>query len=239
ISSLKTREKKLDLYHQEILSWLMEHPDLTGAQVFDWLEEKLEFKDVSENTVRNYLNEMRDFYHIPRVKVGRTYSAVPELPVGKQAQVDFGQTVVKNHQGVNKRLYFIAFVLSHSRFKYIEWLDRPFRTADVIKMHENAFHYFAGMPEEMVYDQDALLSVSENAGDLIMTSEFTKYHQARQFKIYLCRKSDPESKGKIEQVVKFVKNNFSKNRIFGNIEDWNHSCLAWLKRTGNYKVHHN
>ncbi|MBU8906263.1 IS21 family transposase, partial [Desertibacillus haloalkaliphilus] len=25
ISSLKTREKKLDLYHQEILSWLMEH----------------------------------------------------------------------------------------------------------------------------------------------------------------------------------------------------------------------
>ena len=239
LSSLKTREKKLDLYHKEILGWLREYPDLSGAQVFDWLEEKLDFKEVSENTVRNYLNEMRDFYHIPKVIVSRTYSSVPELPMGQQAQVDFGQTVVKDIQGNNKRLYFIAFVLSHSRYKYVEWLDRPFRTADVIRMHENAFQYFEGMPEEIVYDQDALLAVSENAGDLIMTSEFTKYHQARQFNIYLCRKSDPESKGKIEQVVKFVKNNFSKNRIFGNLADWNLSCHAWLKRTGNYKVHHN
>ena len=74
-----------------------------------------------------------------------------------------------------------------------------------------------------------LLAVSENAGDLIMTAEFTKYHQTRKFNIYLCRKSDPESKGKIEQVVKFVKNNFSKNRIFVSLADWNHSCQAWLK----------
>ena len=239
LSSLRTREKKLDLYQREILDWLREYPDLTGAQVYDWLEEKLGVKNVSENTVRNYLNEMRDFYHIPKINVSRTYSSVPELPMGQQAQVDFGQTVVKDKQGNNKRLYFIAFVLSHSRYKYVEWLDRPFRTTDVIRMHENAFQYFEGMTEEMVYDQDALLAVSENAGDLIMTAEFTKYHQARQFHIYLCRKSDPESKGKIEQVVKFVKNNFSKNRIFGNLADWNLSCEAWLKRTGNYKVHHN
>ena len=237
--SLQTREKRLDPYHNDLLGWLREHPDLTGAQAFDWLEEKLNFKGVAENTVRNYLNDMRDIYHIPRVSIQRTYSSVPELPMGQQAQVDFGQTVVKDKHGGNKRLFFIAFVLSHSRFKYVEWLDRPFRTADVIRMHENAFHHFGGIPTEMVYDQDALLAISENAGDLIMTAEFTKYHQTRQFTIHLCRKSDPESKGKIEQVVKFVKNNFSKNRVFDNITDWNISCNAWLKRTGNYKVHHN
>ena len=239
ISSLRTREKKLDQFHDEILEWLREHPDLSGAQVYDWLEEKFNFKEVAENTVRNYLNELRDRYHIPKVLTQRTYATVPELPMGKQIQVDFGQTVVKDKDGHNKRLYFIAFILSHSRYKYAEWLDRPFRTADVIRMHESAFHYFGGISEEIVYDQDALLAVSENAGDLIMTSEFTKYHQTRQFNIYLCRKSDPESKGKIEQVVKFIKNNFSKHRVFGNITDWNQSCHAWLKRTGNYKVHHN
>ena len=69
VSSLKTREKKLDLYHKEILSWLREYPDLTGAQVYDWLEEKFDYKEVSENTVRNYLNDMRDFYHIPKIIV--------------------------------------------------------------------------------------------------------------------------------------------------------------------------
>lgn len=72
-----------------------------------------------------------------------------------------------------------------------------------------------------------------------MTAEFTKYQTARGLKIYLCRKSNPESKGKIEQVVKLVKYNFSKNRVFDQLATWNEACLAWLERTGNHKVHHN
>ncbi|WP_349291380.1 IS21 family transposase [Planococcus beigongshangi] len=121
----------------------------------------------------------------------------------------------------------------------MEFLDRPFRASDLIHMHENAFRHFGGMSQEIVYDQDRLLMVSENSGDLIMTAEFTKYQQTRKFKVYLCRKSDPQSKGKIEQVVKYVKNNFVKNRIFDNLMDWQAACMKWLKRTGNYKVHHN
>jgi transposase len=106
-------------------------------------------------------------------------------------------------------------------------------------MQENAFRYFGGMTEEIVYDQDRLLAVSESAGDLILTESFTKYHETRKFKIYLCRKSDPESKGKIEQVIKYVKNNFAKHRTYNDLVSWQESCLRWLKRTGNYKVHHN
>lgn len=237
--SLRNRSKKLDPFRDHILQWLHEHPDLTGAQVHDWLEERMSFKGAAENTVRNYVNELREMYHIPKSVRHREYSTIPESLPGQQAQVDFGQTVVKMTSGGNKRLYFIAFILSHSRYKYVEWLDRPFRTADVVRCHENAFGYYEGMPVEMVYDQDALLAVSENAGDLILTAEFTKYQAARGFKIYLCRKSDPESKGKIEQVVKFVKNNFSKNRVFDQLTTWNEACLAWLKRTGNHKTHHN
>ena len=89
LSTLRTREKKLDPYHDQILGWLKEHPDLTAAQVYDWLEEKLGFREVAENTVRNYLNEMRDYYRIPKVKVQRTYSVVPELPMGKTGSSGF------------------------------------------------------------------------------------------------------------------------------------------------------
>lgn len=237
--SLQNRSKKLDPFREDILGWLKEHPDLSGAQIFDWLEEKLNVTSVTEGTVRNYVNELREAYHIPKVLSQRDYSTVPELPMGQQIQVDFGQKRVPTTDGKFKTLYLIGFVLAHSRYKYIEWLDRPFRTTDLIRMHENAFRYFGGMSTEIVYDQDRLLAVSENAGDLIMTAEFTKYQQARRFKVYLCRKSDPESKGKIEQVVKYVKNNFAKNRTFDNLIDWQDSCIRWLKRTGNYKVHHN
>ncbi|WP_411953849.1 IS21 family transposase [Alkalibacillus sp. S2W] len=237
--TLKTRSKKLDPYHQQILEWLKMHHDLTAAQIVDWLQETLDISDIAENTVRNYVNDMRDHYHIPKQTAQRPYVSVPELPMGQQGQVDFGYDVVQDKDGRSVRLYFIAFLLSHSRFKYVEWLDRPFRTADVIRMHDHAFHYFGGMPTEMVYDQDALLAVSENAGDLILTSIFSAYQDSKGFKIYLCRKSDPETKGKVEQTVKFVKVNFSHNRTFHDIKTWNASCLSWLERTGNHKVHHN
>lgn len=39
--SLQSRTKKLDPYREDILRWLKEHPDLSGAQIFDWLEERL------------------------------------------------------------------------------------------------------------------------------------------------------------------------------------------------------
>lgn len=92
----------------------------------------------------------------------------------------------------------IAKKLKISRNRVIDY-------SDLIRMQENAFQYFGGMTEEIVYDQDRLLAVSENAGELMLTEFLTKYHETRGFKIYLCRKSDPESKGKVEQLIKYVR----------------------------------
>jgi len=93
------------------------------------------------------------------------------------------------------------------------------------------------MPQELVFDQDKLVAVSENHGDIVFTEEFERFKQALHLKIYLCRKSDPESKGKIEAVVKYVKNNFAKHRLFTGIRDWNQAQIDWLERTGNQKEH--
>ncbi len=119
----------------------------------------------------------------------------------------------------------------------LELVLLQFTTADTIRCHELAFQYYDGIAEEIVYDQDNLIAVSENAGDLILTTAFQQYVQQRKFRVYLCRKADPESKGKIENVVKYVKNNFAKNRVYSTLEDWNDRSLNWLERTGNYKVH--
>src|SRR5690606_1952868 len=123
------------------------------------------------------------------------------------------------------------------RYKYKEWLDRPFTTRDVIRCHENAFEWFEGIPREVVYDQDSLILVSENGGDLILTGEFEAYRRERGLKVRVCRKGDPESKGKIENVVGYIKNNFAKHRIFINIDQWNEAGWDWLNRTANYKIH--
>jgi hypothetical protein len=93
------------------------------------------------------------------------------------------------------------------------------------------------MPAEFVYDQDHLVLVSENNGDLIYTHEFAAYRKLREFKTYMCRKSDPESKGRIENVVGYVKKNFARHRVYYNLDKLNEQCLYWLKRTGNGKIH--
>jgi len=103
--------------------------------------------------------------------------------------------------------------------------------------HEKAFQYFGGIPKIIVYDQDTLFLVNENKGELILTDAFRSYVAYRGFKLHFCRKSDPQSKGKIENVVKYVKYNFLRGRIFINIDTLNGEGMAWLSRTANAKVH--
>jgi transposase len=233
----KTRTRKLDKHRALIKSWLIQYQDMTSAQVLDWLQERQLDGGVSEGTVRNYVRQLREECDIPQVKYVRQYEAVDELPAGQQMQMDFGQISLHSGTGRLLTLYFASFVLAHSRHKYVEWLDRPFTTRDLIKVHENAFEYYGGMTKEIVYDQDHLILASENGGDLLLTKEFAEYQKTRRFKIYMCRKADPETKGKVENVVKYVKRNFAKNRTFHNLEKLNEDCLDWLERTGNGKVH--
>ena len=237
LEKMSKRSKKPEQYHDEILSWLLEYPDLSGAQIYDWLEERLGELDFSESTLRNYVREIRKKHNIPRETAIRQYEAMVDPPMGKQIQVDFGEKWVHKEDGSKVKLYVMCFVLSHSRYKYCQWQDRPFNTSDIIEIHENAFEYFGGIPEEMVYDQDHLILVSENHGDLIYTHQFSAYIQNRKFKIYMCRKADPQSKGRIENVVGFVKNNFAHNRTFYNLDKWNEDALSWLTRRANGKVH--
>ena len=237
VKKTKVRRKKLDPYKDKILSWLYKHPDMSAAQVLDWLQERHPSLKVAESTVRLYVRGLRKEYNIPKEAAARDYEAVPDIPMGKQIQVDFGETEQLTPEGKKVKLRFIAFVLGNSRQKYKEWLDRPFTIRDVIRSHENAFQYFGGISDELVYDQDALILVSENSGDLILTREFQSYKEERDLVIHMCRKADPESKGKIENVVKYIKSNFAKHRIYHGLDAWNEAGWKWLECTGNAKVH--
>ena len=99
-------------------------------------------------------------------------------------------------------------VLSLSRKKYVYLQDHPFNGVEFISAHDKAFRYYGGRTEEIVYDQDRVMSVSENAGDIILTEAFEAYRRYAGFSLRLCRAGDPESKGKVESVIKYIKGNF-------------------------------
>ena len=205
---------------------------LNVAAVYDYLEEKYSSLPGSEKTLRNYINYLIATNQLIITEKVRTYSTVPEMPPGKQMQLDFGEYKCKS----GLKLYIFATVLSCSRYKYATFQDSPFTTQDVIHHLLNCFDYIGGIPHELVIDQDKLMVVSENKGDIIYTKDFNYFIEEMNLSMYVCRKADPESKGKIENLIKFIKYNFLATRDFENISDAQESLSQWLKRRANGKI---
>lgn len=232
---------KLDEYENFIVDELRSCPDYSSKQIEDHLKERYGegLNDVCSKTIFNYVMHIRSKYSIPKTeKDPRPYEKLPELPFGEYGQVDFGEYWMKRSGGGHLKVYFFVMVLSRSRYKYVYFSTTPFNTASTVYAHELAFEYYGGRPKKLLYDQDKVLLHDENLGDLILTKGFRAFVDQQHFETVFCRKSDPESKGKVENVVKYVKINFLRGREFENIEKLNADCLAWLDRTGNGSMHY-
>ncbi|MFW6121666.1 MAG: IS21 family transposase [Petrotogales bacterium] len=232
------RKKVLDPYESFILEQLFEYPDTSAAQIHDWLKEQYDdLPDVSPRTVYNFVMYVRQEHNIPCVAVTRSFFPVEDLPYGKQAQVDFGMYNIRMTNGRRKKIYFFTMVLARSRFKFTLYRDAPFTAEAVVTAHEKAFMFFGGIPQVIVYDLDKTIVVDENLGDIILTGAFKHYAKTRNFELHFCRKSDPQSKGKVENVIQYIKKNFLYNRVYHDIETLNEQSIAWLARTANHLPH--
>ena len=237
LAASRERTKILDPYRGEIISELETYPDITSAIIYDHLCERHEAFTPSYRSVRLYVMTLREELGIPTEAKVRQYTEVSEQPPGFQAQVDMGQKVMTDPFGSKIKIYIFAMVMSMSRKKFVYFQDHPFSASEFVEAHDLAFKYYGGRTQEIVYDQGRGMTVSENAGDLILTETFESYKKYAGFSVRLCRGFDPESKGKIESVVKYVKNNFLSCRICHGISALNSEGLAWLDRTANAKVH--
>lgn len=232
------RMTALRAYEPVILNWLETYPCMSAAQVRDWLAENHKL-DAGERTVRAFVAQLREAHGIyKKSEPKREYEAVEELPMGFQLQLDFGVKSVRDaYSSRYIKLYLVVFTLSHSRYKWGVFLDRPFLSVDLVRALYGCFDYFGGKPRQLVYDQDSIIVVSENGGDIIHTEAFAAFLAESKLDVRVCRKADPESKGLIEASVKFVKGNFMENRFYMGLDIWNQSFEEWLDRTGNKKVH--
>jgi len=231
---LVERVKAFDEYKQDILGVYEanEFKKLTVSAVYDYLEERVEQLPGNEQTLRNYIRYLVATRQLIFNERARLYSKVAELPLGRQMQIDFGSW--RTASGL--KLYLFAAVLSASRYKYVAFQDRPFTAIDVIGHLLDSFEYFGGIAEQLVIDQDAVMVVAENHGDIIYTKDFGYFIQEMGLDMYVCRKADPESKGKIENVVGFVKQSLLSVRDFSGLEEAQRSLSGWLGRRANGKL---
>lgn len=232
--SVIERQKSFDKHLEDVLDVYEKNDNkkLPIAAVYDYLEEKFGELPGTEKTFRNYIHYLEGKNLLIYEDPGRRYQQVPELAYGKQLQIDFGEYKTKS----GLKLYIFAAVLSASRYKYFKFQDKPFTTTDLIGHLLDCFDYIEGMPEEIVIDQDSVMVVSENYGDIIYTKDFAYFIEEMGLKMYVCRKADPETKGKVENGIKYIKYNFLSVRDFTELEEANRSLSAWLVRRANGKI---
>ncbi len=89
--------------------------------------------------------------------------------------------------------------LSYSRIKYVYFSVDLFDAKTIIDAHTNAFRYFGGIPQIIVYDQDKSMVVSENLGDTIIVKKFEVFMKEPCFSICLCIEYDPSINGIVEK----------------------------------------
>lgn len=238
LENKETRTKLLIAYEAFVKDRLLDVPAASAAQVHDWLKEHHPLlPGTSPKTVYNFVMAIRQKYNIPLEKPGRDFFIVDQLPYAQQAQADFGQCYLRSKDQGRKKVHFFVMMLSRSRMKYVCFQDRPFVIHSAVEAHEAAFKYFGGVTEEVVYDQDRLFLTDENMGELLLTGEFGAYVFERDYRLSFCRKADPQSKGKVENVVKYVKNNFLYGRWYYDLETLQAEAMSWLLRTGNGMAH--
>jgi len=228
------RYKVFSTYREDVMAVYRfnGYKKLNVTAVYDYLEEKHGKLPGNEKTLGNYIKYLIYTNGLKLNIKMRRYSKVPELPYGKQLQIDFGEYVVRS----GLKIYIFGAVLSASRYKYIGFQDKPFTTQDLIFHLLNCFEYIGGMPLELVIDQDSVMVVSENRGDIIYTKDFKYFIQEMGLKMYVCRKADPETKGRIENLIGYVKKNFLSVRDFKDIAEAQTGLSRWLKRRANGKI---
>lgn len=169
-------------------------------------------------------------------KPPRRCFSIIETDPGKQVQVDLGEMQIDRYPRGVLKVYFASFVLSCSRYTFVHWQLRPYKTADFIDAHRQAFIYFEGVPEECVYDQTKLAVIEEKYREVILNQEFHQFAYKVGFHPYVCEGYDPQSKGKIERTIQEVKCGFLYGSVFSDLQDIQAKGYQWLAQY-NGRVH--
>ena len=229
-----SRSKRLDEYKPFIVSLLKGYPNLSAVKIERRLREQFSDLDCSRRTMRRYVSKLKEDVC---VRQERYYQPVVDMVPGHQCQVDMGELRDVSMGGVLRTVYFTVFVLSYSRMMYVVATLQAIDTDAFIRMHDAAFRYFGGCPRECVYDQTKLVVIKEEFRELVLNSRFAEYATRAGFAIRVCEGYDPESKGKVEAGVKYVKHDGFYGETFHAVEDMHGYLADWLDAVANQRMH--
>ena len=223
------KQSKLDPYKQQIDLWLEEAPYSAVRILEKLIEQGFEGKySIVKEYVRGKKTDLDE-------KATVRFETMP----GQQGQMDWGffEDHLVKENGQEKPLYCFLLILGYSRMRYIEFVT-DMTTNTLIRCHANAFRYFGGYPEEILYDNMKQVVVKRllKQEDSTLNRQFEDFAGFYGFKPILCRPYRGQTKGKVERTVQFVRDNFMTGIRYNSLDDLNGQATAWCNKV-NSKVH--
>lgn len=232
-------------FRTAVIDIVSANPKCKMSSVYDVLVEKyVDGGDYdrlpgNEQTLRNFIHRLEGDGAIPGPDdARRRYDVIETPPPGEKAQVDFGQFRFPN----GFVLHFMCILLWHSRLLGVYPRDHKFDSREACR----AIHRFScrcgGRVKTLVIDQDSVFVGEEACGEVFETQVFRDFLDEQEMGLWVCNKADPESKGCIENSVRYVKSSHCSARTPSGIDEVVKTLPGWLDRAnrrirqGTYKV---
>jgi len=160
-----------------------------------------------------------------------------ETEPGQQAQVDWGSCGYIDVDDRQKTLYCFVMTLGWSRAMYTEFTTNG-DTGSFIRCHQHAFEYFGGVPHEVLHDNLKSAVIERDAdGTIRFNARYLDFALAMGCSPYPHQPYRPQTKGKVESGVRYVKGNFWVGLHFLDVDDINVQARLWLDTVANPRVH--
>lgn len=121
---------------------------------------------------------------------------------------------------------YFTMVCHHCGSRYIEFFPNAKQENLFIGMI-HAFQYM-GVPKSVLTDNMKSVVIRRDLeGHPVWQKDYEAFMKAVGFETKLCKPYHPYTKGKVERLVRFVKDNFLADRVFCNITDLSRQALEW------------
>ena len=175
-------------------------------------------------TVKDYIAAKRQLV-APQGSRGRRFTTEP----GEAYQMDWGFTKVVDYDGSEYNAACFAMVCHHCGQQDIEFFPNAKQENLFIGML-HAFGYM-GIPKYVLTgNMKSVVLHRDFEGHPVWQKDYESFMKTVGFQTKLCKPRHPFTKGKVERLVRFVKENFLAGRVFGNITDLNRAALEWCSR---------
>ena len=224
------QENVLDPYHAQIDTLLGKYPDLSAVRVLEEIAR-------GENGYRGSVYPLRRYLHKIRPARGRVYQEVIYEP-GEAIQVDWGDCGRLMVGQTPRRVSVFVAVLCYSRMCYIEF-SLSQRKADFYRGLVHALEFFQGSPKKVIFDNLKAAVLSGAGRYACLHPEFLALCGHFCLEPIACAARDPESKGIVEDGVRYVKHSALAGRSEELVtwEAYRRLAPRWRDEVANVRLH--